>query len=96
MGNGPAPLFELGRIVMTRGVDTLVQAGVIDLPLLYVLLHVVGDWSEMSSDDRMRNLQAVLDGDRIVSAFQVTDAVKIYVITESDRSVTTLLLPSEY
>lgn len=96
MGNGPAPLFELGRIVMTRGVDALVQTGVIDSPLLYVLLHVVGDWSEMSADDRRRNLQAVLDGDRIVSAFPVTDAVKIYVITESDRSVTTLLLPSEY
>lgn len=96
MGNGPAPLFELGSIVMTRGVDALVQAGVFDSPLLYVLLHVVGEWSEMSSDDRRRNLQAVLDGDRIVSAFQVTDTVKIYVITESDRSVTTLLLPSEY
>ncbi|CAN7761597.1 hypothetical protein LJR039_007123 [Pseudorhodoferax sp. LjRoot39] len=96
MGNGRAPLFALGRIVMTQGVDALVQAGVIDPPLLYVLLHVVGDWSEMSFEDRRHNLQAVLDEDRIVSAFQVTDAVKIYVITEGDRSVTTLLLPSEY
>jgi hypothetical protein len=90
------PRFALGQVVMTRGVADLVESGVIEVPQAYVLRHVTGDWAELDDHDRRCNKRAVLNGERIFSVFKVTATVKIYVITEWDRSVTTLLLPLEY
>ena len=96
MGRPLQPRFALGQVVMTRGVAELFESGVIEVPQAYVLRHVTGDWAELDEPDRRRNERAVLAGERIFSVFKITATVKIYVITEWDRSVTALLLPLEY
>jgi hypothetical protein len=87
------PLFSLGQVVATRG---FLDADVaIEAPLL-LGRHALGDWGMVSNDDKKVNDQAVIDGDRVLSAYQLQNGTKIWIITEWDRSVTTLLLPEEY
>jgi len=87
--------FYPGRIVMTHGVNDLVQRGVIN-PGLYLSRHLLGDWGDLCEEDRAINKAAVKHGDRLLSSYQVTTTIKLWIITEWDRSVTTLLLPDEY
>jgi hypothetical protein len=54
-----------------------------------------GDWAEMDADDQQANQDAITHGDRVFSAYNI-DKTKFWVITEADRSATTILLPSEY
>lgn len=63
-------------------------------PLELLVRHGTGDWSEMSAMDQASNTNAVQDGSRILSAFQVNDE-RFFVITEADRSSTTVLLARE-
>ncbi|MEM6457843.1 MAG: hypothetical protein AAF710_00460 [Planctomycetota bacterium] len=58
--------------------------------------HRTGDWSDMEPDDRDANERAVTKGSRVFSAFQVREDMRIWVITEADRSSTCVLLPDEY
>ena len=85
--------FSPGSIVFTRGVADL------NLPVEQLLLllsrHLVGDWGDVCDEDAFANDTAVTNGFRILSSYKV-DGVKIWIITESDRSVTTFLLPEEY
>jgi len=98
----PKGLFELGRQVASRAVHELVAEGRINIvPLL--ARHARGDWGEMSALDRQSNDDAISDeandcGDRIFSSYHVPGSPegKIWIITERDRSVTTVLLPSDY
>jgi hypothetical protein len=88
-------LFALGRIVATPGaLLALVAAGrsVGD----FLPRHALGDWGDLDADDRRRNDDAVTDGGRILSAYSLSDGLRLWIITEADRSVTTLLLPEEY
>lgn len=66
----------------------------------YLTRHVQGDWGELDSFDIQQNNLAVKDGYRILSAYNVPsgnhETEKIWIVTEADRSVTTVLLPSEY
>jgi len=64
---------------------------------VYMLLarHMMGDWGDMSKDDKDTNDQALVSGDRLFSSY-ITSKGKVWIITEADRSVTTALLPSEY
>ena len=55
-----------------------------------------GDWGDVSDGDKRSNDEAVKDGDRILSAYHAPDKTKFWIITESDRSSTTFLLPDEY
>ena len=55
-----------------------------------------GDWSEMVEEDQAANRQAIAEGSRVFSAYHLGTGVKLWVITEADRSATTLLLPDEY
>lgn len=71
----------------------LEDAGVLAWELL--LRHEAGDWGDLDADDRRANDRAVQHGERVLSAYQ-TAAGRVWVITEWDRSVTTLLLPEEY
>jgi hypothetical protein len=88
------PLFELGRTTATRGaLATMASYGILAGQLLE--RHVTGDWGDLDKDDKRANDRAVKDGDRIVSAYGDGDS-KLYVITEWDRSVTTILRPDEY
>lgn len=91
-------LFELGRVVVTAGVQ-----GLLDKHELVNALHVntltarhqSGDWGDVCPEDAHWNDKAVEDGDRVLSSYELYGE-KVWIITEADRSVTTILFPSEY
>lgn len=85
------PRFPLGSIVATPGVLALG----IDLHS-YLHRHHCGDWGDLDSEDKESNEAALKAGERLLSCYQVGRGKRIYIITERDRSVTTLLLPEEY
>ena len=88
--------FSPGQVVMTAGVDELVRQGRLN-PTPYLRRHLHGEWGDLSDGDRQLNDAALKSGeDRLFSSYQVTPNLKLWIITEWDRSVTTLLLPSEY
>lgn len=89
-------LFEPGLMVMTRGVGQLKEQGLLDIAP-YLGRHLAGDWGELDEDDKLSNLQALQDGTRLVSAYDIDAGgyTRLYIITEADRSATTLLLPHE-
>ncbi|HCF1813063.1 MULTISPECIES: hypothetical protein [Stutzerimonas] len=90
------PRFRAGKLLMTAGVNGLVQRGVFN-PGPYLQRHLNGDWGDLCDDDRRQNDVALKSGeDRLLSSYQVTSDLKLWIITERDRSVTTLLLPEEY
>ena len=87
-------LFSLGSLVATPGaIDHLSEHDLSPLDLLK--RHGNGDWGDLGSSDKKLNDLAITDGSRILSAYLVAGA-KLYVITEWDRSYTTILLASEY
>ena len=89
------PLFELGQLVGTPGAfQALQDAG--QEPLEFILRHVTGDWGQLDDEDKRENDLSVEQGFRILSAYELNTGEKIWVITEWDRSATTILLPSEY
>lgn len=89
-------LFDVGRTVATPGAcDAMLRADILALTLL--VRHQCGDWGELDAKDRAANDRAVSEGTRILSAYQVgPDREKLWVITEWDRSATTILCPNEY
>lgn len=89
------PLFKLGQIVATPGaLELLEQFG--QQPGVYLKRHVTGDWGDIDPEDKGLNEQAIKDGLRIMSVYHLAPKKTIGIITEADRSVTTLLLPEEY
>lgn len=87
-------LFALGITVATPGaLDLLDRAGT--NASTYLTRHQSGDFGSICSEDEQVNRVAILHGFRIFSAYNISDE-KLWVITEADRSTTTLLLPSEY
>jgi hypothetical protein len=64
-------------------------------PFNYLDRHVAGDWGDLCAFDRRQNEIALRDGYRVLSTYSVGER-SIWVITEADRSVTTILLPEEY
>ena len=87
--------FFLGRTVATPGaLRALEQAN--QSPFEFIERHQTGDWGELCEEDKKENAFSVQNGFRILSAYRTRNDVKIWVITEADRSVTTLLLPHEY
>lgn len=89
-------LFPLGQIVATPGaLAALGKAG--QTPLDFLSRHVCGDWGELDEHDRKENELSLKRGFRLLSSYRTgADDTKVWVITEADRSVTTLLLPEEY
>ena len=85
-------LFSPGQVFKTRGAADIPQT----VLLAALKRHLSGDWGDVSEDDKQSNDEAVKDGDRILSAYHAPDRTKFWIITESDRSMTTLLLPDEY
>jgi hypothetical protein len=87
-------LFSLGKVVATPGVCNAVQ-GVEIQKALY--RHSIGDWGDaLPDEDRKANNQALEWGDRLLSAYKSSKGAKFWIITERDRSYTTVLLPDEY
>jgi hypothetical protein len=89
------PLFSLGMVVGTQGaVDALEEAG--QSPQEFLDRHVNGDWGEVPEADKTENEFSLQHGFRILSSYTTKAGERIWVLTEADRSVTTLLLPEEY
>lgn len=88
------PLFQLGQVVATPAALSLLDEHN-KTPAEFLSRHHAGDWGDLCKEDREANDAAVKNGDRIFSAYKIDDD-KIWIITEADRSSTTLLLPSEY
>lgn len=91
----PKPLFALGQVVATPGAfKTMTELDIAPLELIH--RHVAGDWGDLGAEDRQQNLIAIRSGLRIFSSYKIGATTKIWIITEADRSSTTLLLPDEY
>jgi len=89
-------LFSLGKIVSTPGaLDALARAN--HQPHDFLNRHAAGDWgAELSEEDKAENENSLEHGFRILSSYKTAAGEKLWLITEADRSVTTLLLPEEY
>ena len=87
-------LFKLGQNVATPGALTFFNENNIN-PAVLLARHQEGDWGDLTIEDTQANVHAIQYDERILSCYKV-DGKKFYVITEWDRSVTTLLLASEY
>lgn len=92
----PIPaLFAMGTPAITPAAAELLQE--IQVPPQHLLeLHLTGQWSHLDAEDQAKNWAAIAGGGLIFSAFELPPKGKFYVITEADRSVTTILLPSDY
>ncbi len=87
------PWFVLGQVVATPGaLEALVEAE--QTPEEFLARHVQGDWQELDPHDQQANQQAVKEGSRVFSDYTTKLGTRVWVITEWDRSITTLLLPS--
>jgi len=87
------PQFELGSIAVTSGVMELISNGL--LVDLYLDRHWRGDWGDLDQEDVEANEQAIVHGDRVLSAYN-TALGRIWIITESTRENTMVLTPDEY
>ena len=85
--------FRLGRIVATaHAVEVIPNEDV----LAAICRHQAGDWGQLCEEDRLENERSLKEGFRLLSAYQSARGVRFYVITEADRSSTTVLLPEDY
>lgn len=96
-----SPLFPLGQVFATPGAKEALSPWQLRL---YLDRHQCGDWGVICADDKALNDAAITDGNRILSAYPIDPGLPcaghgancVWIITEADRSVTTLLLPEEY
>ncbi len=94
-------LFKLGQIVATPAaldlLDKETNGNGRELSLRLLAMHVTGRWGQLDDHDKAENDAAVKNGDRILSSYDLPHTgEKVWLITEWDRSVTTILLPSDY
>ncbi len=92
--NQVKPLFALGKIFATPGAIEAMN-GLAIHPISLLCHHQCGDWGDLDQDDKEANDSALNTGSRILSAYQYGQK-KFWVISEADRSLTTILLPEEY
>ena len=86
--------FETGEFYITAGVDALVKDNRVEL-LQLLARHMNGDWGDVCEEDKQSNNEALLHGNRLLSSYSLCNET-VWIITEADRSATTILLPSEY
>jgi hypothetical protein len=88
--------FKLGQTSMTPGAIAALSEEKL-FPWALLTRHATGDWGDLGADDKQANDEALVHGARIFSAYQLPKTQeKVWVITEADRSNTTILLPDEY
>ena len=87
------PKFQLGGTYSTPGAMAALTAEEMQT---FMSRHHRGDWGDLDEEDKQTNDQALIDGGRLFSAYHSAQGIKIWIITEADRSATTVLLPSEY
>lgn len=89
------PRFPMGQPVVTpaaqAALDAIGMSGV-----LFLARHLHGDWGDLSAEDQAANELALLTGQRLLSSYDLPGGGVVWIITEADRSVTTILLPSDY
>ena len=90
--------FNMGRLVMTRGVNDKVadDAAFAKFVMTSISRHASGDWGDLGNEDKQQNDQALKGDGRLFSAYESGELPKIWIITEWDRSATTVLFPDEY
>lgn len=86
-------MLKLGKLVARPGVLAAVPKRSIRAA---IGRHLRGDWGDVSEDDWKENDNAVKNGERVLSSYRAPDGTKFWIITEWDRSYTTVLLPEEY
>lgn len=87
--------FQLGQVVATPGALAAIEASGESVST-YLNRHVSGDWGIVKSEDARENEYAIIVKLRIMSVYILKNGVRIWVITEADRSSTCILLPEEY
>ena len=91
--------FELGRTLITPGAQALLESEEVT-PSSLLDRHIAGDWGDLSRTDAKANDQALKNGDeRIFSVYEFGEGIpkqKVWIITEWNRSVTTILRPEDY
>ena len=89
----PQAKFRLGRIVATpNALDHITNEDI----LAAIGRHQAGDWGDVDGHDRAANDLALQTGTRILSAYRSRNNTKFWILTEADRSITTILLPEDY
>jgi hypothetical protein len=90
--------FPTGRIVWTRGINNLVADNELFAKFVLISLrrHFTGDWGDLSEPDKQENELSLKADLRLLSAYKSDGLPDIWIITEADRSSTTILFPSEY
>jgi len=91
----PSPLFPLGNLYATPGALAAIEEAGLN-PLALISRHVRGEYGDLCASDKRSNKQAIKEGSRILSAYVIAEGVKVYVITEASRELTTVLLCDEY
>jgi hypothetical protein len=89
------PLFPFGQIVATPGALALLEEAN-KSPIEFLSRHLRGDWGDLCQEDKTENELSLKHGLRLLSSYPVTATEKLWIITEADRSATTLLLPEDY
>jgi hypothetical protein len=88
-------LFCLGRVLLTPGAQAAMEKNEIP-PIRLLLRHASGDWGDLDAEDKRANDFDLKAGGRLLSAYHLPDATKVWVITEWNRTATTILCPEEY
>jgi hypothetical protein len=92
---GGPPRFPLGRLVATpAALAALVAANVSPYSLL--ARHGHQDWGDLDEHDRRENERALADGGRLLSSYRIKEGETVWILTEADRSATTVLTPDDY
>ena len=89
------PIFSLGRILATPGALNALEESA-ESPSFFLDRHARCDWGEVCPEDRKENELALREGFRLMSVYRTKKGIICWIVTEADRSVTTVLLPSEY
>jgi hypothetical protein len=85
--------FPLGQVVITANALAIIPPAEVNAALAR---HASGDWGELCREDKSENERALNGEGRLFSAYAAKDGPRFWIITESDRSVTTVLLPADY
>ena len=89
------PLFPLGQFVATPGALAALERAK-HPPTCFLARHAIGGWGELEPTDVAENEYSVTHGLRLLSSYRTDAGERLWIITEADRSATTLLLPEEY
>lgn len=87
------PLFHLGKLAVTRAAADCLNAHDVSQALIR---HALGDWGDVCADDAADNDRSVIVGERLFSTYKARTGAPFFIVTEFDRSVTIVMMPSDY